>query len=311
MNDTEKLRGDRMAVTVRRLMSRGFSLEVAEDAVQEALKELVQVHGPDVPGPAPLFVRAYWRALDEMQKGRRYVSEVVLEQVAAGLGRDTEDVALDVMEAERIRAAVMRLPSRERRDLLGGLYGYSDEELRDGRSTGAVASSRARARRRLRDLLSGILIWPLRRAVRHVGHAGHGGALVAGTVGCATVMTCFLLHPLHAQGDVPAVVMRIHGGDAADTRPAALSGSGVLSATRGQLRGSAATTAPAPVPARSPAPRPPSGSRVLASVGVSDGSGDSAGGNVDYRDNGRSLTDELMHCARNLSLDLHQAGCHD
>ena len=149
---------DRHREPLLRYVSRRFSPELAEDAVQEAL---LSAHRALVGGTVPSDVRAWlatiaWRrALDMTRRERE--SLPLDADVAAGVASEPEARVLQTHELGRVVAAFSELPERQRTALaLSALEGRSLEEIGDALDVpaGAAKSLVARSRRTLTHRLA-------------------------------------------------------------------------------------------------------------------------------------------------------------
>ncbi len=149
---------DRHREPLLRYVSRRFSPELAEDAVQEAL---LSAHRALVAGTVPSDVRAWlatiaWRrALDMTRRERE--SLPLDADVAAGVASEPEARVLQTHELGRVVAAFSELPERQRTALaLSALEGRSLEEIGDALDVpaGAAKSLVARSRRTLTHRLA-------------------------------------------------------------------------------------------------------------------------------------------------------------
>lgn len=141
-----------------RYVSRRFSAELAEDAVQEAL---LSAHRALIGGTVPADVRAWlatiaWRRALDMTRRERDALPLDAD-VAAGAASEPEARALQTHELGRVVAAFSELPERQRTALaLSALEGRSLEEIGTALDVpaGTAKSLVARSRRTLTHRLA-------------------------------------------------------------------------------------------------------------------------------------------------------------
>ena len=276
------------------------SFSDVEDAVSQALYELVRVNRTQPPEPSKLMTRARSRVRNEHR--RRVRERRALMTLRGGCAQATpEEVALHNARVREVGNALEELPAQQRADLLGHVAGFRDTELAGTRSVDSVVSSRAHARKHLRERVRASLA--LVRFFRPRKGLALKGLIAAVAATCLSVP---LAPPGHATP--PA---RFDPGwqrlPTSDRAPQVAPGMPNISLVPGlRPTGAAVTTKAAGLQRKGV---PAKVDTVLAAP-LSDGHGDSGGGEVDYRRDQRSPSDEVLHCIEvGPSLDPHHAGC--
>ena len=181
----------------------------AEDCVHDAMLRLVRREDLDPARVRSLLVRAALHiAIDHRRSaGRRQSAVLRLGGGAAAEVTSPEQVLAERTEAERLLAAVDRLPRRERQVMLLRLAGLSVAETarRLGISVKSVEGAYTRARARVRLLLGGILAWLLDR-IRRTASRGETGVAAGTAVAMAatTVVALVAFNRTWVAGDTPS-----------------------------------------------------------------------------------------------------------
>lgn len=182
----------------------------AEDCVHDAMLRLVRRADLDPARVRSLLVRAALHiAIDHRRAaGRRQTAVLRLGGGAAAAVTSPEMELAQREEAERLRAAIDRLPRREREVMLLRLAGLNVAETarRLGISVKSVEGAYTRARSRIRLLLAGIVAWVLERIRRHSTQGDMVAATTIAVAATATTVAAYVVfdHTWIAGGPAPA-----------------------------------------------------------------------------------------------------------